>query len=539
LRRKKLTAELPGVIGANGGSRWRPHFPSGITLLALVAGLIFGGCWLIDAYWLGERTGPALHLGPLQLLLDLDAGTLQNELGALAQIIVAVLGIAITVVSIVVQLAATRYTPRIADMFFRDKTNLAIIGFFVVACLNAVWVTLSVSANYVPRITIVVTLAMTSASLLLLIPYFAYVFDFLDPGKVIVRIGQTVLDAALGRRVGRKAAHDLATRQAISIAAMEHLADVAVNAVAQKDKILASSATAALREAVVRYQPHKASLPVEWFVVGPRIRSNPDFIAMEPESLRELERQQLWFEWKVMRHLRSVFSESLNHLPEMAHVVAIESRYVGEAALRRDDRAVVAVVVKYFNTYLRGALNGHDVRACYNILNQYRLLAELLLRQGWSDLALTIAQHFAYYGQVARGAGMGFVTETSAHDLGALCERAFELSSPAHDAMLGIFLEVDREPETKTDEKALRGVRKAQVKLATYYLVHGAHANAQRICDDMRSESPERLNSIRSEMLRIHAKDFWEVTDRGVNFDYLDDSRRERLDQFFEGLSLR
>jgi len=67
---------------------------------------------------------------------------------------VAVLGIAITVVSIVVQLAATRYTPRIADMFFRDRTNLAIIGFFVVACLNAVWVTLSVSSNYVPRITI-------------------------------------------------------------------------------------------------------------------------------------------------------------------------------------------------------------------------------------------------------------------------------------------------------------------------------------------------------------------------------------------------
>jgi hypothetical protein len=508
-------------------------------MLALVAGLIFAGCWLLDAYWLGQRSGPSLRLGPLQLLLDLDAGTLQNELGALAQIIVAVLGIAITVVSIVVQLAATRYTPRIADMFFRDRTNLAIIGFFVVACLNAVWVTLSVSSNYVPRITIVMTVLMTSASLLLLIPYFAYVFDFLDPGKIILRIGQQLVDAAVGRRLGRKVAHDLAARQAMSVAAMEHLSDIAVNAVAQKDKIIASHATAALREAVVHYQPHKAGLPVEWFAVGPRIRSNPDFIAMEPESLRELERQKLWFEWKVLRHLRSVFSESLNHLPEMAHVVAIESRYVGEAALQRDDRAVVAVVVKYFNTYLRGALNGHDVRACYNIFNQYRLLAELLLRQGWSDLALTIAQHFAYYGQVARGAGMGFVTETSAHDLGALCERAFELTSPAHDAMLGIFLEVDREPETKTDEKALRGVRKAQVKLATYYLVHGADAYAQRICDDMRSESPERLNSIRTEMLRIHAKDFWEVTDRGVNFDYLDESRREKLDQFFDGLSLR
>ena len=530
--------ELPG-LGPVGGSRWRPRFPSGITLLALVAGLIFGGCWLIDAYWLGQRIGPVPRLGPLRLLLDLDAGTLQNELGALAQIIVAVLGIAITVVSIVVQLAATRYTPRIADMFFRDKTNLAIMGFFVVACLNAVWVTLSVSSNYIPRVTIMMTLAMTSASLLLLIPYFAYVFDFLDPGKVIVRIGQHVVDAALGRRVGRKAAQDVASRQAISVAAMEHLSDVAVNAVAQKDKIIASHATAALREAVVRYQPHKAALPAEWFAIGPRIRSNPDFIAMEADSLRELERERLWFEWKVLRHLRSVFAESLNHLPEMAHVVAIETRYVGEAALQRDDRAVVGAVVKYFNTYLRGAINGHDVRACYNILNQYRLLAELLLRQGWSDLALAIAHHFAYYGQVARGAGMVFVTETSAHDLGALCERAFDLASPAHDTMLGVFLEVDREAESKTDEKALRGVRKAQVKLATYYLVRGAEGYAQRICDDMRSESPERLNSIRSEMLRIHAKDFWEVTDRGVNFDYLDDSRKEKLDTFFDGLSLR
>ena len=69
--------------------------------------------------------------------------------------------------------------------------------------------------------------------------------------------------------------------------------------------------------------------------------------------------------------------------------------------------------------------------------------------------------------------------------------------------------------------------------------MHGAAGYAQRISDDMRSESPERLSSIRAEMLRIHAKDFWEVTDRGVNFDYLDDSRREKLDLFFDGLSLR
>ena len=521
------------------GSRWRPRFPSGITLLALVAGLLFAVCWLLDAAWFGQRSGSAVALGPFRLLVDLDPATLQNELGALAQIIVAVLGIAITVVSIVVQLAATRYTPRIADMFFRDKTNLAIMGFFVVACLNALWVTLAVTGSYVPRVTIVMTLVLASTSILLLIPYFAYVFDFLDPGKVIVRIGQQILDAAVGRGIDRKIPHEVEARQAFSVAAMEHLSDVAVNAAAQKDKIIASHAIAALREAVVRYQPSKAGLPPEWFLIGKRIRNNPDFIAMEPGSLHEIEEQGLWFEWKVLRHFRSVFSESLNHLPEMAHVVAIETRYIGEAALQRTDRAVVATVLKYFNTYLRGAINSHDVRVCYNILNQYRLFAEHLLKQGWSDFVLEIANRLAYYGQVARGARLGFITETSAHDLGTLCERAFELSSPAHDDMLGIFLEVDKEAESSADEKALRGVRKAQVKLATYYLVHDAKPHVQRIRDDMRGETPERLASIRAELLRIQQKDFWEVTDRGVNFDYLDDARREKLDLFFDSLSLR
>ena len=49
----------------------------------------------------------------------------------------------------------------------------------------------------------------------------------------------------------------------------------------------------------------------------------------------------------------------------------------------------------------------------------------------------------------------------------------------------------------------------------------------------MALESPERLRSIREEMLAITAKDFWEVSDRGTNFDYLDDARKEKLREFF------
>jgi hypothetical protein len=442
-----------------------------------------------------------------------------------------VLAIAITVVSIVVQLAATRYTSRIADMFFRDPTNLALLGFFVVACIDAVWVSLAVSRSFVPRVTVLVTLAMVTGSLLLLVPYFAHVFDFLDPEKVIVRIGEQALQAPFSRR-----RREVGVGQAQITASLEHLADVAVNAVAQKDRVIASRAVEALREVMVKYLAGKPDLPPGWFTLGPRVRRDPDFMALAADSVGELEGERAWLEWKGLRHLRTVFAESLEHLPEMAHVVAIETRYVGESALAAHDRPVAAVTVKFFNTYLRTALNARDIRASYNVLHQYRQLTERLIVEGSDEEVTAIGRHFRYYAQTAHGLGLGFVTETVAYDLCALCEQAFTARAPCHAELLRTFLDVDKEPEGTADpddEKTLRGVRKAQVKLATFYLLRGAEAEARIIHRDMQHERPARLASIRAELLGITAKDFWEVTDRGVNFDYLDEARKGKLGQFF------
>jgi hypothetical protein len=519
--------------------RWRPRFPAGIGLVLAVSLLLFAGFWLLDTAYFGRRTAAAEPLGAWRLLVELDAETLQNALGSLAQVVVAVLAIAITVVSIVVQLAATRYTPRIAEMFFRDKKNLAIMGFFVVSCINAVWVSIVVTSGFVPRATVAMTTVVVTASLLLLIPYFAYVFAFLDPEKVITRIGHQVLDAVLARGTWKRVRADLDLRQASCVAGLEHLSDIAINTAAQKDKIIASGAVTALREFAVKYLKAKSALPPEWFGLGPRIHGNPDFIALAPDSLRGLEHKHVWVEWKVLRHFRSVFSEALDHLPELGHVVAIETRYVAEEALRHDDREVLALAIRYFNTYLRSAINHEDVRTSYNIFHQYRLLAEHMMRKGHGDLVLEIGRCVAYYGQLAHRTGLGFITETAAHDLGVLCERAFEHASPCHDTLLGIFLEVDKEPETRSEEQTLRGVRKAQVKLATFYLARGAGPHAERICADMRGEKPDRLASIRSELLAVTEREFWEVTDRGVNFDYLDEARKEKLDEFFARVALR
>ena len=106
--------------------------------------------------------------------------------------------------------------------------------------------------------------------------------------------------------------------------------------------------------------------------------------------------------------------------------------------------------------------------------------------------------------------------------------------SPAHETLLGTFLEIDKEAEDQAQERALRGIRKAQAKLAAYYLLREMTAPARRIFNDMALEATDRLRSIRDELLSVTSKDFWEVTDRGTNFDYVDDVRKAHLRQFFD-----
>jgi hypothetical protein len=508
-----------------------------LLLLGGIAIVVFFGFYLID--WIVLRPPK----NPFSVLLAFDVDTLQNALGNMAQVVAAILGIVITVVSIVVQLAATRYTPRIADMFFRDRTNLAVLGFFVVACINAVWVSISVAHNFLPTVSVVFTMILVTASLLMMVPYFAYVFDFLDPDRVVGRIQEQAVASALGRgRSSGTMPKSISDRQQASLRGVEQLADIAVNATSQKDKAIAAGAVDAIKEMAVTYLADKRSVGIEWFNVGPSIRANPDFVSLAAESIDDIANKHIWLEYKILRQYQSIYNESLGEMPDVNHLIAINTRYIGEAALAASDGEALYLAVKFFNTYLRATLNSErwNIRTAYNILNQYRQLAERALEMEQTALVSQIAFFFKYYGQVAHGMELGFVTETAAYDLATLCEHAFAIKAPSHDSILKVLLEVDKEAESQEQEHTLRGVRKAQAKLASFYLVAAPVESggdgvkyARQIFDDMKDERPERLRSICDELLRIESKDFWEVIDRGTNFDYVDGARKAQLKVFF------
>ncbi len=497
--------------------------------MSAVAIAAFFLLYLLDRFVTGG-TSQSTALGPIAQYFAFDQDHITDAVSGLAAMVAAVLGIVITVVSIVVQLSAERYTG-VTAMFFRDRTNMRVLGFYVVACVCGVWVSLSLKADFVPRATLLLMLLTAVVALVMMGPYFAYVFRFLEPGNIVARIQRDAVETARAGSQGDGGAIDHA--QAASIASMEELFDITSNSISGKDKIIASRAVDALKDLAVRYLPHKRTAHTDWFRIGETIGENPDFVAMDPESLRDLETRRTWFEWKVLRQYLGIYNEALSGMRDICYLIAIDTRYVAESAVEQGDDELIELTLRYFNSYLRSTLNAKDVRTAYNVLNQYRLLVESLIRSGSHRHASAAVGHMKYYAHVSHDMKLSFVMETVAYDVAQVCQLAHELGSPEEEGLVKIFLEIDRPGEARFQQQALKGVRKAQAKLASYYLSVGDQDRARRIYDDMAHEPAARLRVIREELLAVVSKDFWEIIDRGRNFEYVPEPQRADMRQFF------
>src|SRR5690606_31040576 len=146
----------------------------------------------------------------LAAFFEFDPGSLTDAVSSLATMTAAVFGIVITVVSIIVQLSAERYTG-VAQMFLKDRVNLSVMAYYVVACVCGVWLSVSLKQTYVPTLALIAMVCATTGGLLLMAPYFGYVFWFLEPMNIIRRIRTEAVGVA---KAGAAARDPLAVAQA-------------------------------------------------------------------------------------------------------------------------------------------------------------------------------------------------------------------------------------------------------------------------------------------------------------------------------------
>ncbi len=476
--------------------------------------------------------GPGVpRLQPWDVWTDASApAALRN----MAEVTVGVLGAAITVVSIIVELASSRYTPRITEVFLRDRTNLAALSSFVIASVLVLWIDFALGAEGPPpRAMIFAAELMMSGALLGLLPYFAYVLTFLSPDQLVTRLALQI-DARLA------GVRPQLVRRASVVRKVDQIGDIALKSVENRDRSIATAAIEAMDHVLGSLLDARSGLDDAWFDVHDLLVHDADFVAFDPVVIDDIVARRTWLEMKILLQLEGVFRAAIGDARETAHLVAIVLRRTAVRAAQQRaggasvDPEVLALAIRFLNTCMRAALNHGDVRTAYNVLHEYRQLAQGLIGTPAQGQLPAIAERMRIYGQIAFRAQMPFVLETVAYDLCMILEHAWKAGAPEVEAMLRTMLDVDREPEgSAVQEAALRGVRKAQVKLATAWLAAGDDALARRIQQDMQKEDPARLASIRAELEQPRERMFWEVSDRGVDFDWLEPERQAKLMVFF------
>ncbi len=473
---------------------------------------------------------------PLAWLDQLELADALDVLSNAAEVVAAVLAIAVTVVAIVVELAANRYSHEITRVFLREPVNLLVLGLYVLTTLQCLWVGAFMesgmagreAASAIPHAGFAITVTMVTISLLVLLPYIYFVFTILSPVNVIQRIHRDAYRVIL--RVDER---NIARSQARVEESVDKLQDVARSAISQGDRSIAMAAVESMAGLVLDYARVRDRLPAAWFRITESIASDPDFVALAPEVMHEVETQGVWLERKVFRRFLSLMGQSATHARDVANVIGMSTERIA-VALAATQPAVLTLCQRAFNSYLRTTINARDARTSYVLMNQYRLLAERVLSLDLADETVRVARFLGEYGQIAHKSGLSFLLETAAYDVSQLIEQALKERSEALDPLLDCLLELDLEIREEQQEESLLGVRRAQMQLATLFLQSNDEARATRIIDDLRGERPERLERLRQGLMTDDRSQFWEIMDRGVNFGYLAPDRRPFLQDLFD-----
>ena len=522
----------PEEAALHGGERQRARrrLRLGLSLFGAVVGLAVGLVVVALAVDLG-RAGLGWEAA---VQTALGGGGLERAVEPLAEVMAAMLGLSLTVVAIVVQLASQRYPAKIVDLFMHDRINLLASGCLAASCIYVMLVPVFAGATpgeLRPTVLTALALVVVVLNFGMLLPYFGHVFAFLEPHNLITQI-RAQAETALREVAAWPAMDDeaLRLRRERVAGAIERIADNCTAAVGQSDRALALHTVRTLEGLIADYVERKVGLPARWAEVERR-----HFGTLARDFFEEIGAHNTWVEAKTMLEFERIFIRAAQEMNALASQIAASTRGIGLRAMAYGQLEVLTLTVRFFNTYLRHAINSRNVRAVYIVLYEYRRLATALIPTH-PEFCLRIAEHMIYYGRTANAQRLAFATVTAAHDVRVICQQAYLLGGLDMDQLLDKFLQLDQPADSYAAEVALGGVRKAQAILAAFFMAHEQHELARRILHDMQEEDPDRLRTIRDEILDVRERRFWEMTERGFNFDYVEPELRRHVVLLFDTL---
>ncbi|MBI2897032.1 MAG: DUF2254 domain-containing protein [Deltaproteobacteria bacterium] len=428
-----------------------------------------------------------------------------------------ILAMLLATIGLAIPLTANMHTPKLIDMFLRDRLNRAMLSFMALAAANVLLVAYLIGPEFAPMWAFRVAVFGALAGWALVIPYFLYVVRFLDPSNILTRLKDdvtAVVEQAAAGRIGLDEARQTVHER------LHQIGTIVLKSLDRADRGVALEGVWTLKRLLDHHGERKARMPAGWFVVD-----RGDFVGLSAEAIEVLNEERTWFEMKALAQLFLGYQHALAKTSDVISSISDANRVVAVSAGRRGDLNALELSVRYFNNFLREAIKRKDTHAIYDVFYQYRLLARDLPER--SELLGEIGRYFRYYGELAQANGMGFISQLAAFDLGYMVRRAFEASSPAAPNLLCEVLAIPHEGKLL--------VVKAKVILGGFFLERSLVTEADLVRKNLQ-DVPNGLLTLAERDLLAADRVFFEVTDRQVNFEYLPTERRDHVRAFVASL---
>jgi hypothetical protein len=462
----------------------------------------------------------ALHYRSIADFFTPDPSAAAGTLGLVGGAEGVTLSIVLLGVMFGIQTSSSRYSPRIIGIFTRNPLNAFVLSFALASILYTFLVRSEVKVNYVPMASVAVAEVLALINFALLFPYVLYIFEVMRPETLIdgiIRNGRRSLRRAAGNRDPRRHRSDLMTSVA-------QVTDIAFGSIQLGDMPVAVMGIESLGQLVAAdYLPAKKGLNAEWFKVG-----HAELPGASDQIITEVNRARTWFVYSVLSSFVEMVGLTPVHRKEAVHAIAVATRKIGLAAIDVGDSEVAELSVRFFNTYLRIAINRSEPTFASGIMNEYRRFAIGALE--WRrDLSIESAAHLLRYGRHFDEAGMPAIFGAAAEDVADLAIEAHVRDPQVAFRLAQLLVRnlLDLIPNARPI--GLNGLFKAVAKLACWAMASDEKDMTHVLLEGIAAAPPDFVDAALSRMESMQSGLFWEVNERVISFDWVEEPLRDEI----------
>ena len=426
----------------------------------------------------------------------------------------------LTFIGLAIPLTANMYTPKLIELFVRDRINLTVLCTFAGLSVHSMAVT--VFEKQAGLLSLWIALGGAMFGWMVILPYYFYVLSFLNPVTIIDRVKRTLIDELEDAADGK---HSPVSSQRRVNQKILNLGSVLIRAVERADRDVSNDALHAHSDVLRRYAELKARMSPEFYKVTDAI-----MVGSSRSAIGVINDGRFWVEQKVLTQFILAFTSALGKMPDAVSAIANEVKdLAGDQAKPSGDPAVMDLEIRVVNTFVREAVKKKDINAVFDVLYQhFSMIRKVMIPR--PEKVPELAANFRYYADFAKASGVAMVYELSAQDLGYLTEFAFDNKVPTATVLFDTLLAFEG-----ADKNAR--IVKPRMRLGGYFIDHPEHAaHLSRIVESFNGIPAPVVHQAAKDLITWCPKVFWEVTDRGLNFDFVDAERTKAIERFLDRL---